>query len=126
MTRSAPVIILIITIALAGCTPYQTTLTNAERAYPPTTAEKVQLFLQGETTPQLTEIGEIAVLDDSQKEGIAYLQTKAAEMGADGVINVEVRIQTKLLFILLPIPINSYHISGTAVKYAALSIGGGQ
>ena len=123
MTRSLCGIILVGLIGVVGCTPYQMTLTNAERPYPPTVAEKVQLFLQGERIPQASEIGEIVVLDDTQAEGIAYLKSKAAELGADGVINVEVKIQTRVLFVFLPIPIHSYHISGTAVKYAALSMG---
>jgi uncharacterized protein YbjQ (UPF0145 family) len=109
-----------------GCTPYQTTLTNAERSYPPTVPDNVQVFLQGETTPSATEIGQIVVLEDSEEKGIAYLQGKAAEMGADGVVNVEVRIQTRLIFILIPIPINSYFVSGTAIKFATTSMGAHQ
>jgi uncharacterized protein YbjQ (UPF0145 family) len=101
-------------------------LTNAERSYPPTVADNVQLFLQGETTPTATEIGAIVVLDDSEEEGIAYLQSKAAEMGADGVVNVELRVQTRILFIFLPIPINSYFVSGTAVKFVTMSTGAPQ
>jgi uncharacterized protein YbjQ (UPF0145 family) len=82
----------------------------------------VQLFLQGETIPRATEIGEIIVLEDSEESGISYLQQKAAEMGADAVIGVEVKIQTRILFVLLPIPIHSYYVSGTAVRYTALSM----
>jgi hypothetical protein len=102
------------------------TLTNAERSYPPTTAGEVQIFLQGETLPKSTEIGEIIVLEDSEESGIAYLRKKAAEMGADGVVGVEVKIQTRILFVLLPIPIHSHFVSGTAVKYAILSMGATQ
>lgn len=122
MTRSICLIVLVVG-GLIGCTPYQTTLTNAERSYPPTVADKVQLFLQGETIPAATEIGAIVVLEDSEEKGIEYLQSKAAEMGADGVVNVEVRVQTRILFILLPIPINSYFVSGTAIKFATISMG---
>jgi uncharacterized protein YbjQ (UPF0145 family) len=120
------VLVLDVAVGFMGCTPYQTTLTNAERSYPPTTANNVQLFLQGEHSPKATEIGEIILLEDSQRSGIAYLQEKAAEMGADGVIDVEVKIQTRLLFVLLPIPIHSYFVSGTAVKYMELSRGASQ
>ena len=126
MNRPIHVLILVAVAGFIGCTPYQTTLTNAERSYPPTTADRVQLFLQGETAPKATEIGEIIVLEDSEESGIAYLQKKAAEMGADGVIGVELKIQTRILFVLLPIPIHSYFVSGTAVRYAALSTGGAQ
>ncbi len=122
VTRSRDILAVILVLGLAGCTPYQMTLTNAERAYPPTLASNVQLFLQGETSPQATEIGEITILDDTQESGIAFLREKAAAIGADGVVGVEVQIQTRLLFVLLPIPIHSYTISGTAVRYTVLSM----
>jgi uncharacterized protein YbjQ (UPF0145 family) len=125
VTRAICLLVLVVG-GLVGCTPYQTTLTNAERSYPPTVADKVQLFLQGETTPAATEIGQIVVLEDSEEKGIAFLQGKAAEMGADGVVNVEVKVQTRLVFIPIPIPINSYFVSGTAIKFATISMGGHQ
>jgi len=114
-------LVLIVSAWLIGCTPYQTTLTNEERSYSVTNPENVQIFLQGEITPKATEIGEIVVLDNSEKEGIEYLQKKAAEMGADGVINVEVKVQTQVLFIIIiPIPVHSYFVSGTAIKITNL------
>jgi hypothetical protein len=109
--------LIVITVWLVGCTPYQSTLTNEERSYPPTVAERVQIFLQGETIPPATEIGHIVVDESSEEKGIKFLQSKAAEMGADGVINVEVQVQTHVFFILvIPIPIHSYFVSGTAIK----------
>jgi uncharacterized protein YbjQ (UPF0145 family) len=126
VNRTLSVLVLVVAVGFMGCTPYQTTLTNAERSYPPTTPNNVQLFLQGERSPKATEIGEIIVLEDTQGSGIAYLQEKAAEMGADGVIDVEVKIQTRILFVLLPIPIHSYFVSGTAVKYLEISMGASQ
>jgi uncharacterized protein YbjQ (UPF0145 family) len=117
--KSIHLLVLVLGIWLTGCTPYQATLTNEERSYPATAPDKVQIFFQGETTPTATEIGRIVVLENSEKEGIEYLQKKAAEMGADGVINVEVQIQTQVLFIvIIPIPIHSYFVSGTAIKIA--------
>ena len=102
---------------LVGCTPYQSTLTNEERSYPATAAERVQIFLQGETIPLATEIGHIVVDESSPEEGVKYLKKQAAEMGADGVMNVEVQVQTHVLFIVvIPIPIHSYFVSGTAIK----------
>lgn len=117
MNRSMRLLILILGLWLAGCTPYQATLTNQERSYPATVPEKVQIFLQGETTPAATEIGHIVVSEKSEKQGIEFLQRKAAEMGADGVVNVEIKIQTRVVFIIIiPIPIHSYFVSGTAIK----------
>jgi uncharacterized protein YbjQ (UPF0145 family) len=110
-------VVLILGVWLMGCTPYQTTLTNEERSYPATVAGNVQIFLQGETTPAATEVGQIVILDKSEKEGIEFLKQKAAEIGADGVINVEVKVQTQTLYIvIIPIPVSSYYVSGTAIK----------
>lgn len=121
MKISINILLLVVGVWLTGCTPYQTTLTNEERAYPAAVPENVQIFLQGEIGPTAKEIGQIVVLEKSEKEGIAYLQKKAAEMGADGVINVEIKVQTQTLFLfIIPIPIHSYFVSGTAVKIATL------
>lgn len=117
MKKTMFTIVLMLGVWIMGCTPYQTTLTNEERSYPATVASNVQIFLQGEVTPKSTEIGEIVLLEKSEKEGIEYLKQKAAEMGADGVINVEVKVQTQTLFlVIIPIPVSSYYVSGTAIK----------
>ena len=114
---SIHLLVLVLGVWLTGCTPYQATMTNEERSYPTTVPDKVQIFLQGERTPTATEIGHIIVAEKSVKEGIELLQTKAAEMGADGVMNVEVKIQTRvILIVVIPIPIHSYFVSGTAIK----------
>src|SRR3989339_266524 len=89
--RSMHLLLLVLGVWLTGCTPYQATLTNEERPYPATVPEKVQIFLQGETTPTATEIGHIVVAEKSEMKGIELLQKKAAEMGADGVVNVEIK-----------------------------------
>ena len=121
MKTSIHLLVLVLGVWLTGCTPYQATMTNEERSYPATVPDKVQIFLQGETTPTATEIGHIVVLEKSEKEGVEFLQRKAAEMGADAVINVEVKIQTQVVFIIIiPIPIHSYFVSGTAIKTTKL------
>jgi len=119
VNKSMHLLLLVLGVWLTGCTPYQATLTNEERSYPATVPEKVQIFLQGETTPTATEIGHIVVAEKSESKGIELLQRKAAEMGADGVINVEIKVQTRVVFIIIiPIPIHSYFVSGTAIKIA--------
>ena len=117
MNKSIYLPALVLGVWLTGCTPYQATLTNEERSYPATVPGKVQVFFQGESTPTATEIGHIVVAEQSEKEGVEFLQRKAAEMGADGVMDVEVKIQTRVVFIVfIPIPIHSYFVSGTAIK----------
>ena len=117
MAKSISLPVLVLGVWLMGCTSYQATLTNEERSYPATVADKVRIFFQGEQTPAAMEVGQIVVREKSEKEGVEFLQRKAAEMGADGLINVEVRIQTQVVFIIIfPIPIHSYFVSGTAIK----------
>lgn len=120
MTKLKILFFFVSVLNILGCTPYQMTLTNEERSYPTTASEKVQLFFQGETTPPAKEIGNIVVFTHSEpeEEDVQYLKEKAASMGADAITNVEVKIQTQVFFILIiPIPIHSYHVSGTAIKY---------
>jgi hypothetical protein len=117
VTKSISLAVLMLGVFLIGCTSYQSTLTNEERSYPATVPEHVRLFLHGENTPTATEIGQIVVLESSEKEGVDFLKAKAAEMGADGVVDVEVKVETQVVFIIIiPIPIHSYFVSGTAVK----------
>jgi uncharacterized protein YbjQ (UPF0145 family) len=118
VTKSISLSVLVLGVWLIGCTSYQATLTNEERSYPATIADNVRIFFQGENTPAAKEIGHIVVLENSEKEGVDFLRKKAAEMGADGMINVEVKIQTQVVFIIIiPIPIHSYFVSGTAIKF---------
>jgi uncharacterized protein YbjQ (UPF0145 family) len=118
VTKLISLSVLVLGVWFAGCTSYQATLTNEERSYPATAANNVRIYFQGEKTPTTTEVGQIVVLENSAKEGVEFLRTKAAEMGADGLINVEVKIQTQVVFfVIIPIPIHSYFASGTAVKF---------
>jgi uncharacterized protein YbjQ (UPF0145 family) len=112
------IIPLILVLCVFGCTPYHATLTNEEQSYSVTSADKIDVFFQGEKTPGIKEIGSLVVAGNSEKQGVGFLKEQAAKMGADAIINLEVQIQTQtLIIIIIPIPIHSYFISGTAVKY---------
>jgi uncharacterized protein YbjQ (UPF0145 family) len=111
-------LLMYVVIGIAACTPYHATLINEEKLYSATTKEQVQLFFQGEKVPPGKEIGSLVVSGNSEKQGVDFLREQAAKMGADAVINLEVQVQTQTLFILfIPIPVHSYFISGTAIKY---------
>jgi uncharacterized protein YbjQ (UPF0145 family) len=111
-------LLLTFVLCIVGCTPFHMTLTNDEVSSPATSPEKVQVFFQGEKIQPVKELGSIVVSGNSEKEGVQFLKEQAAKIGADAVINLEVRIQTQTLFILIiPIPVHSYFVSGTAVKY---------
>jgi hypothetical protein len=110
--------LLLIGLGMAGCTPFQMTLTNEEQAFPATAPGKIQLFYSGEPIPPSKEIGYIIVDEKSENKGVEFLQQKAAAIGADAIANLEVRIQTQTLFLLvIPIPVHSYFVSGTAIKF---------
>lgn len=111
-------LLIFLVLGLVGCTPFHMTLTNEEQSSQATPAEKVQIFFHGEKVPPMKELGSIVVSDKSEKDGVQFLKEKAATIGADALVNVEVRIQTQTLFIIfIPIPVHSYFVSGTAVKY---------
>ena len=110
--------LLVLLLGLAGCTPFHMTLTNEGRSYPALQKEKVQLFFEGEAVPPMKEIGNIVVVGDTENKGVEFMREQAASIGADAVTNVEVKIQTQVVMILIfPIPHSTYFISGTAVKF---------
>jgi uncharacterized protein YbjQ (UPF0145 family) len=118
MNKFKYLIVVVFGLNIAGCTPFHMTLTNEGRSYPATTTEKVQIFFQGEKTPSNKEIGNIVAVTDSETKGVEFLREKAASIGADGITNLEVKIQTQVFIVLIfPIPHHTYFVSGTAVKF---------
>ncbi|MEO8166772.1 MAG: hypothetical protein ABI623_00905 [bacterium] len=118
MTKPRYLLLLVLGLAMAGCTHFQMTLTDEERSFPATSPGTVQLFYPGEEIPAFKEVGYIVVDEKSEDEGVSFLQKKAAAMGADAIANLEVKIQTQTIFIVvIPIPVHSYFVSGTAIKY---------
>jgi uncharacterized protein YbjQ (UPF0145 family) len=118
MAAAKYLISLLLVLGMVGCTPFHMTLTNEEQSSPPTSPEKIQIYFQGEITPPAKEIGNMVVSGNSEKHGVKFLKEQAAKIGADAIINLEVKIETQTLLILfIPIPVNSYFVSGTAVKY---------
>lgn len=118
MKRIQYILLLALVVVLAGCTPFHMTLTNEGRSYPALQKDKVQLFFQGEKVPISKEIGNIVVVGDTETKGVEFMREQAATIGADAIINVEVKIQTQVIVVLIfPIPHHTYFVSGTAVKY---------
>jgi hypothetical protein len=119
-TKKIFFLILIATsVFLVGCTHFQKTLIADEQTYPATNPENIKVFLSSET-PKNTykEIGFIVASKDNSKEAVNFLKDEAAKMGADALLNCEVRVHTSvMLFIFIPIPINTITASGVAVKY---------
>lgn len=106
-------------LAVAGCTHFQQTLTGEEQTYAATRQQDVRVYFTPETpAKQYKEIGTIVAAKDDPADAVEFVKEKAAKMGADAVLNCEVRVHTQvLLLIIIPIPVHTYIASGVAVKY---------
>jgi uncharacterized protein YbjQ (UPF0145 family) len=104
-------------IFFVGCTQYQHTLIADEQSYPATSPEKIAVYFSSEKQSlAYKEIGAISCTQVAEATDIVNkLKQKAAEMGADAILNCEVQIT------LIPgpfsIPVTYYTASGVAVKY---------
>ena len=118
MKRVIPAILILVLsmIWLSGCTPFHQTLTGDEKKYDPTKTEHVAVFLpnQGPTTTY-DELGYIVASKGNENEAVQFLQEKAANMGADAVMDCEIRTYRTMIF--LGIYEDQYIASGVAVRY---------
>jgi hypothetical protein len=113
--------VLVAMFLMAGCTHFQQTLIGDEQTYAPTKPEDVRVYLSTETpTRAYKEVGFIVADKDNPTDAVNFIKEKAAKMGADALLNCEVRVYTYVvLIIVIPIPIHSYIASGVAVKYTS-------
>ena len=117
--RIIVLLVVIAGLAVAGCTHFQQTLTGEEQTYAATRQQDVRVYFTAETpAKQYKEIGTIVAAKDDPADAVEFVKEKAAKMGADAVLNCEVRVHTQvLLLIIIPIPVHTYIASGVAVKY---------
>src|SRR5512135_2568441 len=106
--NSKAVLILVCVTALAllaGCTHFQQTLIGDEQTYAPTKPENVQVFFSNATpTRPYKEVGFIVADKSDTVDAVNYIKEKAALMGADALVNCEIRVHTFVaLFIIIPI-----------------------
>lgn len=103
----------------AGCTHFQQTLIGDEQTYPPTKLEDIKVFFSNESPDRkYKEVGYIVADKPKTDDAVKFIKEKAAQMGADAIVNCEVRVYTfVILFIIIPVPQHSYIASGVAVKY---------
>ncbi len=113
---------LAVALAVAGCTHFQQTLTAEERTYTATRPRDVFLYFSNELpTAQYKEIGYIVAAKDEPAEAVTFIKEQAAKMGANALVNCEVRVHTSvILIIFIPWPVHTYIASGVAVKYTSL------
>lgn len=112
-------VLLVVAVMAAGCTHFQQTLTGDEQTYRATTTGDIRVFFSNERpTKSYKEIGYIVASKEEPVDAVNFIKEKAATMGADALLNCEVRVHTSVtLFVIIPIPIHTYIASGVAVKY---------
>jgi hypothetical protein len=117
--RNTILVCILASVLMAGCTAFQQSLTGEEKTLLATSKDDVKVFLSSQTLPRpYKEVGTIVVTLSSEDAAVAFLKEKAAAMGADALMNCEVRVHTAVLVILVfPIPIHSYVATAVAVKY---------
>ena len=121
--NSRTIVLLLFFIALVlltGCTHFQQTLTGEEQTYAATRTQDVRVYFVNEKPAmQYKEIGYIVAAKDDPADAVEFVKEKAAKMGADALVNCEVRVHTQvLLLIIIPIPVHTYIASGAAIRYA--------
>lgn len=106
---------------VAGCTSFQQTLTGEETVLPGKNPEDVKVYLSSQALPHpYKEVGTIVTTLSSENDAVSFLKEKAAAMGADALMNLEVRVHTStLVIIIIPIPVHHYIASAIAVKYTS-------
>ncbi len=112
---------ILVSVLLAGCTPFQQTLIGEEHRFPAKQPGEVKVYLASQTLPQpYKEVGAIVATESNEQDAVSFLQEKAAAMGADALMNCEVRVHTMVHIILIfPIPEHKYTASAVAVKYTS-------
>lgn len=115
-------ILFFVAVAADGCTHFQQTLTAEERTYTATRPRDIFMYFSNELpTAQYKEIGYIVAAKDDPADAVDFVKEQAAKMGANALVNCEVRVHTQVLFLLIiPIPVHTYIASGVAVKYTNL------
>lgn len=98
-----------------------------QKTFPATKPEGIEVFFPNETPGQsYEEVGYIIARKGSEKDAMAFLKDHAAKMGADALLNCEVRVHRRLVIIIIFIPIfeDTYIASGVGIKYTNLPLKG--
>ncbi len=120
--RLSQISFLLIVVALMfllGCTHFQQTLTGEEQSFSATKPENIEVYFSNAVpTRPYKEVGYIVAEKENTNDAVAFIKEKAASMGADALLNCEVKVHTLVIVIIIfPIPISNYIASGVAVKY---------
>lgn len=105
--------LLILGAIFASCSMARLQTSNSGNYYPPTVAENIEVYSTEKTSNNYTIIGEVVASVDAWGDGstsVKYLKKEAAELGADAIINLRLKIGNGVLS-------NSVTASGSAVKF---------
>jgi|GEM_PF-1017731 len=98
---------------LASCSVTHLHSSDTVMHYPPVNPKTVEVYSMEEANRTYIVIGEVVASVDALGDGSAsvkYLKKEAAELGADGIINLRLEIGSGILA-------NAVTASGTAVKF---------
>lgn len=112
------IFLLLVSLFISGCMPQLSTLTNKEKALTATDAATITFSTNSSLPQQYEELGQIITVGSEPEEAIENLKEKAAEMGANKIINGEVKVyryETIRIF-FIPFYADGYLAYGTAVK----------
>ena len=109
-------------LAVVGCTPYQQTLTAEEKSYPVTNADSIKVYLpDAGPTRAYREISTVIVEKGDAKEAVQFMKENAARMGANAIIDCEVRVVRHLSFLIFydnfPFPFSKEPVSNSVIIY---------
>ena len=116
---TVPLVLVVVAVVVSGCTHFQQTLIKDEITYRKTNPQNIRIYLSNQLPDKpYEEIGCIVADKEDPEAAVKFIKERAAEMGADAIMNCEVRVYTQVVVIIfIPVPAHSYIASGIAVKY---------
>lgn len=100
-------------ILSASCSVTRIHSSEAQLYHPPVRSKNIEVYSTGQVTRPYTVIGEVAASVDAWGNGsssVKHLKKEAAELGADGIVNLRLEIGSGILA-------NAVSASGTAVRF---------
>lgn len=110
-------ILIIAGILIESCCVEHLRSSNSQVHYAPVNSKNVEVYSTEKANRPYTVIGEVVASVDAMGDGrasVKYLKKEAAELGADGIVNLRLEIGSGVLA-------NAVIASGTAVKFDELS-----
>ncbi|WP_167618617.1 heavy metal-binding domain-containing protein [Maribellus sediminis] len=105
--------LMIVGVLSASCSVNHLRSSDTQLYHPPVSSKKVEVYSTDQVTRPYTAIGEVVTSVDAWGTGrssVKHLKKEAAELGADGIVNLRLEIGSGILA-------NAVTASGTAVRF---------